>query len=154
MSQVVGFVGMSPSPFVLGVEEAVACGDFGTRAGPLPVARDLAWSIRDGLTADGFDLSLSYALTVDHGVVQTSDMLTRDAAVPLVALVVHTAAPPLPPADRCARLGEALGAAIRAAPGGGRVLVAASGGLSHWLPTNDPREPAMSGERRTSVIHG
>ena len=106
-------------PFVLGVEEVVAFGDFGTRSGPLPVARDLAWSIRDGLTADGFDLSLSYALTVDHGVVQTYDMLTRDAAVPLVALVVNTAAPPLPTADRCVRLGEALGAAIRTAPGGG-----------------------------------
>jgi len=141
-------------PFVLGVEEVVAFGDFGTRSGSLPVAADLAWSVRDGLAADGFDLSLSYALTVDHGVVQTYDMLTRDAAVPLVALVVNTAAPPLPTADRCVRLGEALGAAIRAAPGGGRVLVAASGGLSHWLPTNDPRDPAMSGERRTSVIHG
>src|ERR1700755_1588090 len=53
-------------PFVLGVEEAVAFGDFGTRSGPLPVASDLAWSVRDGLAADGFDLSLSYALTVDH----------------------------------------------------------------------------------------
>src|SRR6476659_245264 len=115
MSQVVGFVGMSPSPFVLGVEEAVACGDFGTRAGPLPVARDLAWSIRDGLTADGFDLSLSYALTVDHGVVETYDMLGVD--VPLVPLVVNTAAPPLPAMDRCLRLGAAVGAAIRAAPG-------------------------------------
>ena len=34
------------------------------------------------------------------------------------------------------------------------MLVAASGGLSHWLPTNDPRDPAMPGERRASVIHG
>jgi len=139
-------------PFVLGVEEAVAFGDFGTRAGPLPVARDLAWSIRDGLTADGFDLSLSYALTVDHGVVQTYDMLGVD--VPLVPLVVNTAAPPLPAMDRCLRLGAAVGAAIRAAPGDGRVLVAASGGLSHWLPTNDPRDAAMPGERRAMVIHG
>ena len=141
-------------PFVLGVEEVVAFGDFGTRSGKLPVAADLAWSVRDGLAADGFDLSLSYALTVDHGLVQTYDMLTRDVAVPLVPLVMNTAAPPLPAADRCVRLGEALGAAVHRAPGGGRVLVAASGGLSHWLPTNDPRDPAMSCERRTSVIHG
>jgi 2,3-dihydroxyphenylpropionate 1,2-dioxygenase len=139
-------------PFVLGVEQVVAFGDFDTRSGPLPVAADLAWSIRDGLASDGFDLSLSYALTVDHGVVQTYDMIGAD--VPLVPLVINTAAPPLPTADRCIRLGEALGSAIRAAPGRGRVLVAASGGLSHWLPTNDPRDPAMSGERRDSVIHG
>jgi 2,3-dihydroxyphenylpropionate 1,2-dioxygenase len=32
--------------------------------------------------------------------------------------------------------------------------VAASGGLSHWLPSNDPRDPAVAGERRESLIHG
>ena len=141
-------------PFVLGVEEVVAFGDFGTRSGPLPVAADLAWSIRDGLAGDGFDLSLSYALTVDHGVVQTYDMLTGASDVPLVPLVVNTAAPPLPAMDRCVR---ARGGAGRRDPGGargGRVLVAASGGLSHWLPSNDPRDPAIPGERRASVIHG
>lgn len=141
-------------PFVLGVEEVEAFGDFGTRSGPLPVASDLAWSIRGGLTDDGFDLSLSYSLTVDHGVVQTYDMLTGPSSVPLVALVLNTAAPPLPTMARCVRLGRALGAAIRASEGAGRVLVAASGGLSHWLPSNDPRDPSVSGERRASVIHG
>jgi 2,3-dihydroxyphenylpropionate 1,2-dioxygenase len=141
-------------PFVLGVEDVVAFGDFGTRSGPLPVASDLAWSIRDGLTGDGFDLSLSYSLTVDHGVVQTYDMLTGASAVPLVALVVNTAAPPLPTLARCVALGTALRGAIQASPFPGRVLVAASGGLSHWLPSNDPRDPSIPGERRASVIHG
>jgi 2,3-dihydroxyphenylpropionate 1,2-dioxygenase len=50
-------------PFVLGVEEAEAFGDFGSRSGPLPVASPLAWSIRDGLARDGFDIALSYSLT-------------------------------------------------------------------------------------------
>ena len=62
-------------PFVLGVEEAEAFGDFGSRSGPLPVASALAWSIRDGLARDGFDVALSYALTVDHGIVQSYDMV-------------------------------------------------------------------------------
>ena len=57
-------------PFVLGVEEAIGFGDFGSRSGPLPVATQLAWSVRDALAGAGFDLSLSYALTVDHGVTQ------------------------------------------------------------------------------------
>lgn len=140
-------------PFVLGVEEVVAFGDFGTRSGPLPVASELAWSIRDGLAED-FDLSLSYSLTVDHGVVQTYDMLTAGSGVPLVALVMNTAAPPLPSLARCVQLGRALGAAIRASDFPGRVLVAASGGLSHWLPSNDPRDASVSGEKRASVIHG
>ena len=139
-------------PFVLGVEEAVGFGDFDSRSGPLPVASQLAWSIRDGLAADGFDLSLSYSLTVDHGLVQSYEMVTGGSPIPLVPLVVNTAAPPLPGLERCVRLGVALGDAIRSSAFAGRVLVVASGGLSHWLPSNDPRE--VTGERRESVIHG
>jgi 2,3-dihydroxyphenylpropionate 1,2-dioxygenase len=139
-------------PFVLGVEEAEAFGDFGSRSGPLPVATELAWPIRDGLAAAGFDLALSYALTVDHGVVQSYDVVGGD--LPLVPLVVNTAAPPLPSLPRCAALGAALGDAIRAAAFPGRVLLIASGGLSHWLPSNDPRDSSLAAERRMSVIHG
>ena len=141
-------------PFVLGVEEAVGFGDFGSRPGPLPVASQLAWSLRDGLADAGFDLSLSYSLIVDHGLVQSYDMVCAGGSVPLVPLVVNTAAPPLPGLERCVRLGEALGDAIRACEFAGRVLVVASGGLSHWLPSNDPRDPSMAGERRQAVIHG
>src|ERR1700681_916699 len=66
-------------PFVLGVEEAVAFGDFGSRSGPLPVASALACAIRDGVAADGFDIALSYALTVDHGIVQGYEMVRGGA---------------------------------------------------------------------------
>jgi 2,3-dihydroxyphenylpropionate 1,2-dioxygenase len=140
-------------PFILGVEEAEGFGDFGSRAGPLPVAAELAWPIRDGLAEAGFDLALSYALTVDHGVVQSYDVVCGDG-IPLVPLVVNTAAPPLPSMERCARLGAALGTAIRDAAFPGRVLLIASGGLSHWLPSNDPRDSSLAAERRASVIHG
>jgi 2,3-dihydroxyphenylpropionate 1,2-dioxygenase len=141
-------------PFVLGVEEAIGFGDFASRSGPLDVAGDLAWSIRDGLDNAGFDLSLSYSLVVDHGVVQSYDMLLGDSGVPLVPLVVNTAAPPLPSMNRCVAIGSALGTALRASAFPGRVLVVASGGLSHWLPSNDPRDPSVTGERRDGVIHG
>ncbi len=140
-------------PFILGVEEAEGFGDFGSRSGPLPVAAGLAWPIRDALAAAGFDLALSYALTVDHGVVQSYDIVCG-GGIPLVPLVVNTAAPPLPSMERCAALGAALGAAIRDAVFPGRVLLIASGGLSHWLPSNDPRDSSLAPERRASVIHG
>ena len=151
-------------PFVLGVEEAEGFGDYGSRPGPLPVAAGLAWPVRDGLAEAGFDVALSYALTVDHGVVQSYDMICGagaagvgagvGAGIPMVPLVVNTAAPPLPTMERCVALGSALGAAIRAASFGGRVLLIASGGLSHWLPSNDPRDASVAAERRASVIHG
>jgi len=140
-------------PFVLGVAEAEAFGDFGSRSGPLPVASALAWSVRDGLAADGFDVALSYAITVDHGIVQSYDMVRGQADIPLVPLVVNTAAPPLPSMRRCVALGRSLGAAVRAADAG-RVLVVASGGLSHWLPSNDPRDAGVPAERRAAMIHG
>jgi 2,3-dihydroxyphenylpropionate 1,2-dioxygenase len=141
-------------PFVLGVEEAAGFGDFGSTEGPLPVAGRLGWAIHDGLSAAGFDPSLSYALTVDHGVVQSYEMVTGGTRIPLVPLVVNTAAPPLPRLERCVALGTALGTAIRAAEGPARVLVVASGGLSHWLPSNDPRDPSVVGEKRADLIHG
>ncbi len=140
-------------PFVLGVEEAEAFGDFDSRSGPLPVASGLAWSIRDRLADDGFDIALSYALTLDHGVVQGYDMVGGLCDLPLVPIVVNTAAPPLPSMTRCVALGRSLGAAIREADAG-RVLVVASGGLSHWLPSNDPRDSAVPAERRAAMIHG
>ena len=60
--------------------------------------------------------------------------------------MLNTAAPPLPSLRRCVALGRALGDALRAAPYDGRVLVVASGGLSHWLPSNDPRDPSVEGD--------
>ena len=140
-------------PFVLGVEEVLGFGDFDSTAGPLPVASSLAWSIHKGLTESGFDLALSYSLTVDHGVVQSYEMV-GGAGIPLVPLVLNTAAPPLPSMERCVALGTALGAGIRASDFPGRVLVVASGGLSHWLPSNDPRDPSVVGDRRSALIHG
>jgi 2,3-dihydroxyphenylpropionate 1,2-dioxygenase len=146
------FYDVMPS-FVVGVEEAEGFGDFETTAGPLPVAPDLAWAVHKGLVRAGFDPSLSYSLTVDHGIVQSWAMTKGGTSLPLVPVVINTAAPPLPSLDRCVALGRALGDAVRAADAG-RVLVLASGGLSHWLPSNDPRDPAVAAEQRQALIHG
>ena len=132
-------------PFALGVEEAEAFGDFGSRSGPLPVASGLAWSIRDGLARDGFDIALSYALTVDHGIVQSYDMVRGEADLPLVPLVVNTAGPAAA-ADAALRgAGPFAGRRRSGPPMPGRVLILASGGLSHWLPSNDPRDAVGPG---------
>lgn len=139
-------------PFVLGVEEVVGFGDFGSTPGPLKLAAELSWSVYDRLTAADFDIALSYWLTVDHGIVQSYEMVCG-LGVPLVPLVTNTAAPPLPPLGRCLELGVRLGEALRSAKAG-RVLVIASGGLSHWLPSNDPRDPSVLGDRRAALIHG
>lgn len=139
-------------PFVLGVETAQGFGDFGSFDGPVPIASDLAWGLQSALGAADFDIALSYDLTLDHGVVQSWEMAASGVAIPTVPLVVNTAAPPLPSLARCAALGRAIGDALRAWEGPERILVLASGGLSHWLPSNDPRE--LPAERREPLIHG
>ena len=132
------FYDMMP-PFALGVESAEGFGDFDTYAGEVPIAGELAWAIHAELSARDFDIALSYHMTLDHGIVQGWDLICPDKPIPMVPLIVNTAAPPLPSLRRSAALGEALGAALRAWDGPERVLVLASGGLSHWLPSNDPR---------------
>jgi 2,3-dihydroxyphenylpropionate 1,2-dioxygenase len=141
-------------PFVIGVESAVGYGDFDSTSGPLPVDSRLAWEVRDGLCDHGFDPALSYAMTVDHGVVQGYEMAVGGTHVPMVPIVLNTAAPPLPSLARCRDLGLALGAVLRASSYDARVLVVASGGLSHWLPSNDPRDASVVGARREALIHG
>jgi 2,3-dihydroxyphenylpropionate 1,2-dioxygenase len=141
-------------PFVLGVEEAIGFGDFGSLSGTLPVESELAWAIYSGLSNAGFDLALSYSLTVDHGLVQGYEMITDGVKIPFVPLVVNTTAPPLPSLERCVAIGTALGTAIRDCPDETRVLVVASGGLSHWLPSNDPRDPSLTRDQRDALIHG
>ena len=89
-----------------------------------------------------------------HGVVQGYEMVCAGNDLPFVPLVVNTAAPPLPSMERCVRIGQSLGEAVHAAAHPRRVLLVASGGLSHWLPSNDPRDPAVPGERRAAMIHG
>lgn len=141
-------------PFVLGVEEAVGFGDYGSTPGSIPIDSKLSWSMHEGLVAADFDLSLSYSLTIDHGLVQSYEMIAGGLNAPMVPIVVNTAAPPLPSMERCLAFGQTLGEVIRSSSLPRRVLIIGSGGLSHWLPSNDPRDPDVTGEKRTSLIHG
>ncbi|WP_370942236.1 2,3-dihydroxyphenylpropionate 1,2-dioxygenase [Amycolatopsis sp. cg5] len=147
------FYDVMPS-FVVGVESATGYGDFGSASGPLPVHSALAWDVHKGLGESGFDPALSYSLTADHGIVQGYEMATGGTRIPMVPVVLNTAAPPLPSLTRCRDFGLALGETLRASTFDGRVLIIASGGLSHWLPSNDPRDPAVTAGKRAALING
>jgi 2,3-dihydroxyphenylpropionate 1,2-dioxygenase len=142
-------------PFVLGVEQAVGFGDFGSRSGPA-AGRHATGLVGARRARRGRfrPVAVLRAHPRPRSDVQSYEMVRGARPIPLVPLIVNTAAPPLPSMPRCVELGRALGAAIRGADFPGRVLVVASGGLSHWLPSNDPRDPAVAGPRRESVIHG
>lgn len=131
---------MIPS-FTLGVGEVIASGESGTPAGPQHVDPDAARHVLDHLVGADFDVAFSVKLQIDHGQSHAVQYLLDGLDVPVVPLVVNVFAPPLPSLARCWALGETLGAALRALPGGRRVAVVGSGGLSHRLPFPKWQQP-------------
>jgi 2,3-dihydroxyphenylpropionate 1,2-dioxygenase len=145
-----GFLYDMMPPFCIGAG-AVSLGDWGGATGPLDVPEQTALALAEHLRADCFDIALSYRMSVDHGFVQIwQEMLGDFRALPIIPIFVNGAAPPLPTYHRVRRLGESVG---RFAVGSGnRVLLAASGGLSH-----DPPVPSIGDadtELRERLING
>jgi 2,3-dihydroxyphenylpropionate 1,2-dioxygenase len=127
------FLDLMPS-VTIGVAECVGAGEAGTPGGRLPVDADLARQLVWSLTGAGFDPAFSLRLQVDHGITQSLQYLVPELDVPVVPVVLNVFAPPLMPLRRAARLGAAIGEAVRADGSGRRVAVIGSGGLSHRLP--------------------
>lgn len=130
---------------------AVSLGDWGGGQGPLPVPEEIALKLVDHLRADNFDVALSYRMPVDHGFVQMWEAtLGNFGSVPLLPIFVNGAAPPLPTYRRARLLGESVGRFALAT--GKRILLAASGGLSHDPPL--PNIKTASPELRERLIDG
>ena len=127
---------MMPS-FCVGAA-ATSVGDYGLPAGPLDVDRAAAHAIVETVLSAGVDVAVSEDMRVDHGFVQPlTFLLPALTAVPVVPVFINCVADPLGPAVRARHLGAAVGKAVGGM--GRRVLVVASGGLSH-----DPPVPRLS----------
>jgi 3-O-methylgallate 3,4-dioxygenase len=69
-----------------------------------------------------------------HAVGFVHKRVMTDFAVPVVPVFVNTYYPPNQPTPRrCYKLGQAIRAAVESYPGGARVGILASGGLSHFV---------------------
>jgi len=130
---------------------AVSLGDWGGGTGPLPVPEATALDLVDHLRSEDFDVAVSYRMPVDHGFVQIWEaMLGGFTSTPLLPIFVNGAAPPLPTYRRARLLGEAVGRF--AASTGKRVLLAASGDLSHDPPL--PNIRTAPADVRERLING
>ena len=89
------------------------------------LARKLVEALRQEI-----DLAFSEELILDHGSMVPLHFLAPEMKLPVIPLIVNCLAHPMPPLDRCYRMGEVLGAAVRSWPE--RVALLATGGLSHW----------------------
>jgi len=128
--------------FTLGVGECISSGESGTPKGPQRVDVDFARHLANELIEGGrFDLAYSARLQIDHGQSHAIQYVLDGIDVPIVPLVVNVFAPPLPTFKRCEELAKALRDAVASYPADTRVVVIASGGLSHRLPWPDWRDP-------------
>jgi 2,3-dihydroxyphenylpropionate 1,2-dioxygenase len=140
--------------FCIGVERVHGFGDYGSPSGPLPCAGALGRAILHGVMEAGFDPATSLNMSVDHGLTQPYEALDRARETPIVPIMVNAAGAPRPSFRRCHAFGRAVGEAIRASDEAGRVVVVASGGMSHWLPAVSADDAAISPETRDYVING
>ncbi len=127
------------SQFALGIGDSYAPADEGGGARALPPVRGhtgLAHHIAAGLVADEFDLSYFQDKSLDHGCFSPLSMLwPHEPAWPgaIVPLQVGVLEFPIPSARRCYKLGQSLRKAIESYPEDLKVVLVATGGLSHQV---------------------
>ena len=145
-----GFFYRLMPPFCIGTA-ASGVGDYGTYAGPLDVAGDIAQACAESVWKSGVDVSISSCMEVDHGTVQPLQELFGSAiARPVVPIFINSVATPLGPLARSRALGAAVGAYLATLDM--RVLVLGSGGLSH-----DPPVPTLATAAPAAldrIVHG
>ncbi|HWC83536.1 MAG TPA: hypothetical protein VG756_26565 [Pseudonocardiaceae bacterium] len=120
-------------PFTMGVGEVIGAGEAKTPKGPQRTDPVFARTLAEELVQRGTEVAISARLQIDHGQTHAIQYLLDGLDIPVVPLVVNVFAAPLPRPDRCAELGRNLAAAIETMRDR-RVVVIASGGLSHQLP--------------------
>ena len=106
-------------------------GDGGIPKLDLPGAPHVSRALHRQLVAQGFDLTSSQSLMLDHGFATPLHLLGL-TDIPVVPFLINCTTSPLPTSNRCHALGEAVARAV-AASAVGRVVVLAAGGLSHWV---------------------
>jgi protocatechuate 4,5-dioxygenase beta chain len=96
---------------------------------------DLSWQIINTLIGRDFDIVTCQDMLVDHACTLPLKLFwpEGEAPVTIVPININTVQFPLPSAKRVYALGKAVGEAIAAWDSSKKVVVCASGGLSHQL---------------------
>ena len=119
--------------------------DWHLEGGPLQVPRELAIACVRHLQSRDFDVALSHAMKVDHGITiplyKLTGALARYSVLPVF---INCAADPRPSFRRVRAFGAALGEFL--AGQDMRITVVGSGGLSHDPPTPriDHSDPSLT----------
>ena len=127
------------SNFAIGVGDSYATADEGGGARHLPPVQGhagLSHHVASALVADEFDLSFFQGKSMDHGFFSPLSMIwPHEPAWPgmVVPFQVGVLQFPMPSALRCYKLGQSLRKAIQSYPEDLKVVIVATGGLSHQV---------------------
>jgi aromatic ring-opening dioxygenase catalytic subunit (LigB family) len=112
----------------------------------------LARQLLEGLMDEGFDPAWSKKTREEfglgHAFGRALKFLMPDGRFPVIPLMVNTYYPPAPSAARCLALGDAIRMVVGRLPGTARLVVLASGGLSHTVIDEAYDEAFMAALRR------
>lgn len=132
------FFDMYPT-FALGVGERFQIADEGAGLRPLPGIRGnvaLQAHILESLVNDEFDMTVFQDKPIDHGCAAPLPLLwphEPDWPGVVVPIAINVLQYPLPTAQRCYRLGQAVRRAVESYPEDLNVVVVGTGGLSHQI---------------------
>lgn len=125
--------------FTIGVGPlAQGLGDGGLDPCEVPVHQPLSQSLLGTAIDDGFDVCFSEDVKIDHSFVMPLRTLTPDLNVPIAPVTINCNVPPRPTYERVYAFGRSLRRGIDALPDG-RVVALATGGLSHWVGSDERR---------------
>lgn len=125
--------------FALGTADEYAIGDEGFGIRPLPPVpgnSDFSWHLAEQLVYNEFDITVCQEMKLEHGFLVPLNLCfpkEPDWPIKFVPLEVNVIQHPLPTAQRCFRLGQAIRRAVEAYADGIKVVIVGTGGMSHQL---------------------
>ena len=131
------FLSSAPTFAIVGGRHSRA--EFARRKYSLPI-HPLAEDLLNSLVENGFDMTYSQDAVLGHAFAAVYEWVIEGRAIPVVPLFVNTYLPPLPTAQRCVLLGQAIRKVIDASDL--NVAIVASGGMSHYPGTWKYPQPA------------
>jgi aromatic ring-opening dioxygenase catalytic subunit (LigB family) len=101
---------------------------------------EIARKLLEGCLEEGFDVAWCTAFRdgklLSHAHTEPILYLVRESGIPVVPIFVNAVHPPAPSAARCYAFGQALGRVIDRDLADRRIVLCASGGLSHFSPSH------------------
>lgn len=135
-------------PTITVVLKARGFGDWDIPTDAFDIPGDLAADLLDHLVDDSLDIAAGRDVRLDHGFgLSFCQLFSRLSAVPTLPIVLNAVGTPRAPMPRVAHLGRSTGRFLRTLPTSERVLVLASGGLSHDPPFVPVGAPLPADER-------